>query len=353
MESQFSNHSSNHQPGRLLVAGGCANWTTLVAPLVDYGFQVEMVSDVERAGIRCVEQVVDAVVIDLNQEIDEISKTIRLLRTVSHYTKIVVMCESTHDVPQTLAAYDNLQSVVSDVSPNDFVNIMRTAVRVARLCRERNERIHTLKSLTTQVHDPKEPTADLEKLLRILQAHNPRTQFPRLKLPEIDTLTEVLARSLDPLTASRAAVDFIERCLPGAMIVSWLIGPDSQTGLAASAGNGGANAILAARLLSDLETQQLPQIFREKKAAHGGRCPPICGRAGVRAVCGSLGHVGPMLRQWRMFGVHFNCGTCGNASIASGTRAWRCVQRSCCAIGVRRTNPSPNFSSVATRFIRR
>jgi hypothetical protein len=75
----------------------------------------------------------------------------------------------------------------------------------------------------------------------------------------------VLARSLDPLTASRAAVDFIERCLPGAMIVSWLIGPDSQTGLAASAGNGGANAILAARLLSDLETQQLPQIFREKK----------------------------------------------------------------------------------------
>lgn len=265
MELHFSNHSSNHQPGRLLVAGGCANWTTLVAPLVDYGFQVEMVSDVERAGIRCVEQVVDAVVIDLNQQIDEISKTIRLLRTVSHYTKIVVMCESTHDVPQTLTAYDNLQSVVSDVSPNDFVNIMRTAVRVARLSRERNERIHTLKSLATQVHDPKEPTADLEKLLRILQAHNPRTPFPRLKLPEIDTLTEVLARSLDPLTASRAAVDFIERCLPGAMIVAWLVGPDLKTGLAASAGNGGANAILAARLLSDLETQQLPQILSAKQ----------------------------------------------------------------------------------------
>ena len=74
MESHFSNHSSNHQPGRLLVAGGCANWTTLVAPLVDYGFQVEMVSDVERAGIRCVEQVVDAVVIDLNQQIDGLQR---------------------------------------------------------------------------------------------------------------------------------------------------------------------------------------------------------------------------------------------------------------------------------------
>lgn len=247
------------------MAGSCTNWATLVAPLVEHGFQVEMVSDVERAGIRCVEQVVDAVVIDLSEQIDEISKAIRLLRSVSHYTKIVVLCESAHDVPPTLTAYDNLQSVVSDVSPNDFMQIMRTAVRVARLCRERKDRIQTLKSLVTQVQDPTQSTGDFEKLLGILQAHNPRTPFPRLKLPEIDTLTEVLARSLEPLTASRAAVDFIERCLPGAMIVSWLVGPDYKTGLAACAGNGGSNAILAARLLSEIETLQLPRVLQQKQ----------------------------------------------------------------------------------------
>ncbi len=265
MEFNFSQSSSHNPTGRLLVAGDCTNWSTLVAPLVEQGFQVEMVSDVERAGIRCVEQVVDAVVIDLSQQIDEISKAIRLLRSVSHYTKIVVLCESTHDVPPTLTAYDNLQSVVSDVSPMDFMHIMRTAVRVARLSRERKDRIQTLKSLVTQVQDSSNTTADLEKLLRVLQEQNPRSSFPRLKLPEIETLTEVLACSLDPLTASRAAVDFIERCLPGAMIVSWLVGPGSKTGLASCAGNGGTNAILAARLLSDIETLQLPRVLREKQ----------------------------------------------------------------------------------------
>ena len=68
------------------------NWSNLVAPLVEYGFQVEMVTDVQRAGIRCVEQVVDAVVVELSQQSDEISKAIHLLRTVSHYTKIVLLC---------------------------------------------------------------------------------------------------------------------------------------------------------------------------------------------------------------------------------------------------------------------
>ncbi len=266
MESNFSNHSSDHQTGRLLVAGDCANWTTLVSPLVENGFQVEMVSTIERAGIRCVEQVIDAVVIDLTQEIAEISNTIQLLRSVSRYTKIVVVCESTQDVPVALAGYENLQRVVSDISPNDFVSIMRTAVRVARLSRERNERTSTLKSLVTKVNDPSQTTADLEKLLRILQKHNPRTPFPKLKLPEIDTLTEVLARSLDPLTASRAAVDFIERCLPGAMIVTWLVNSDNQIGIAACAGNGGSNSNLAARLLSDVENTQLPLVLRDKQA---------------------------------------------------------------------------------------
>ena len=241
------------------------NWSNLVAPLVEYGFQVEMVTDVQRAGIRCVEQVVDAVVVELSQQSDEISKAIHLLRTVSRYTKIVLLCESPQDVPPTLAAYDNVQSVVSDVAPKDFMHIMRTAVRVARLSRERDERIHTLKSLATQVSDPQQSTSDIEKLLRILQSHNPRTPFPKLKLPEIETLNEVLARSLDPLTASRAAVDFIERCLPGAMIVSWLVGSNSKTGLAACAGNGGCNAILCARLLSDIETLQLPRVLQGKQ----------------------------------------------------------------------------------------
>ena len=143
---------------------------------------------------------------------------------------------------------------------------MRTTVRVARLSRERHERIDTLKSLATQVHDEQNVTGDMEKLLSVLQEHSPRTPFPKLKLPEISTLTEVLARSLDPLTASRAAVDFVERCLPGAMIVSWLVGSDSRTGLAACAGNGGSNAILSARLLSDVETLQLPGVLSADRA---------------------------------------------------------------------------------------
>lgn len=264
MEADSSHSWQSNPHGRLLVAGDPGNWSPLVAPLVDYGFQVEMVTDMERAAIRCVEQVVDAVVIDLSQSIDEISKALRLLQRVSHYTKIVVLCESAQDVPPTLAAYDNLQRVVSDVSPADFIHIMRTAVRVSRLSRERNERIHTLKSLATKVQDAEQPTGDLEKLLSILQEHNPRTQFPKLKLPEIEALNEVLAKSLEPLTASRVAVDFVERCLPGAMVVSWLVGPDLRTGLAACAGNGGANAILSARLLSEIETLHLPRVLREK-----------------------------------------------------------------------------------------
>lgn len=233
---------------------------------MDEGFQIEMVPSATRAGIRCVEQVVDAVLLDVTEDVVEVSNTARLLQRVSKHTKIVVLCESSQDVPPTLAAFENVQRVVSDVSPNDFVRIMRTTVRVARLSRERHERIDTLKSLATQVHDQQNVTGDMEKLLSVLQEHSPRTPFPKLKLPEISTLTEVLARSLDPLTASRAAVDFVERCLPGAMIVSWLVGSDSRTGLAACAGNGGSNAILSARLLSDVETLQLPMVLSADRA---------------------------------------------------------------------------------------
>jgi len=233
---------------------------------VDEGFQIEMVPSATRAGIRCVEQVVDAVLLDVTEDVVEVSNTARLLQRVSKHTKIVVLCESSQDVPPTLAAFENVQRVVSDVSPNDFVRIMRTTVRVARLSRERHERIDTLKSLATQVHDQQNVTGDMEKLLSVLQEHSPRTPFPKLKLPEVSTLTEVLARSLDPLTASRAAVDFVERCLPGAMIVSWLVGSDSRTGLAACAGNGGSNAILSARLLSDVETLQLPMVLSADRA---------------------------------------------------------------------------------------
>ena len=233
---------------------------------MDEGFQIEMVPSATRAGIRCVEQVVDAVLLDVTEDVVEVSNTARLLQRVSKHTKIVVLCESSQDVPPTLAAFENVQRVVSDVSPNDFVRIMRTTVRVARLSRERHERIDTLKSLATQVHDEQNVTGDMEKLLSVLQEHSSRTPFPKLKLPEISTLTEVLARSLDPLTASRAAVDFVERCLPGAMIVSWLVGSDSRTGLAACAGNGGSNAILSARLLSDVETLQLPRVLSADRA---------------------------------------------------------------------------------------
>ena len=265
MESNF-NPSRHEQCGRILLTGACSNWSDLIGSLVDEGFQIEMVPSATRAGIRCVEQVVDAVLLDVTEDVVEVSNTARLLQRVSKHTKIVVLCESFQDVPPTLAAFENVQRVVSDVSPNDFVRIMRTTVRVARLSRERHERIDTLKSLATQVHDEQNVTGDMEKLLSVLQEHSPRTPFPKLKLPEISTLTEVLARSLDPLTASRAAVDFVERCLPGAMIVSWLVGSDSRTGLAACAGNGGSNAILSARLLSDVETLQLPRVLSADRA---------------------------------------------------------------------------------------
>jgi hypothetical protein len=262
MNADSPQSSRQNPPGRILVAGSFGDWSPLVAPLVDHGFQVEMIPDVDRAVIRCVEQVVDAVVVELRDQEEEIAKALRMLQRVSHYTKVIALCESAQQVPPHLAGHDNLQRVVTDVSPRDFTQIMRTAVRVARLARERGERIQTLKSLATKVQDPSRTTGDLEKLLGVLQEQTPRTVFPRLKLPEINTLTEVLARSLDPFTASRAAVDFIERCLPGAMVVSWLVGPEGRTGLAACTGNDGAGAVLSAKLLRDIEVLHLPRVLR-------------------------------------------------------------------------------------------
>ena len=315
MQSNF--HSSRHeQCGRLLLAGASSNWSDLVGPLVDEGFQIEMVPSATRAGIRCVEQVVDAVLLDLIDDVVEVSNTAQLLQRVSKHTKIVVLCESSQDVPPTLAAFENVQRVVSDVSPNDFVRIIRTAVRVAQLNRERTERIDTLKSLATEVHDEQNVTVDLEKLLSVLQEHAPRTPFPKLKLPEISTLTEVLARSLDPLTASRAAVDFVERCLPGAMIVSWLVGSDSRTGLAACAGNGGSNAILSARLLSDVETLQLPRVLRTNRA---------CVVDDVRQFVGG-NDFNPFAQRWAMLAPCRANGECFAAILIVGPAGTRPTQ---------------------------
>lgn len=246
--------------GQILAVGDAARWPDWLERLVAGGHRVEVVPDVDRAFVRCVERVVDLLLVAAETAVDE-EAVLERIRRLSPCTSMLLIGDRSErgSAPRagSAGASDLVRAISSSLSAKAFQREVQDAVRTCRVARERRERIEQLRSLVQRCTDPRGGASDLGRLIHELPAHA-ESSTPMLG---IDALQHALGRELDALHASRETADFITRCLPESMVAVWLASCGDRVGLAACSGHAGSHADIAVRLMSRVERMQIPGLL--------------------------------------------------------------------------------------------
>lgn len=246
--------------GQILAIGDAARWPDWLEQLVGAGHRVEVVPDAERAFVRCVERVIDLVLVAAEVAVDEVS-VLERIRRLSPCTRMLLIGDrsergSAARTP-TAGADEAVRAVSSSLSAKAFQREVEEAIRGCRMARERRERIDQLRSLVQRCTDAHRTSGDLSHFIQQLPAESGEPA-PVLG---IDALRRGLDTELDALHASRETADFITRCLPESMVAVWLAGTGKRVGLAACSGHAGPHSDIAVRLMSRVERLQLPDLM--------------------------------------------------------------------------------------------
>lgn len=263
MKKQSDIHSSSQaytSSGQVVAVGDAARWPDWLELLVTTGYRVEVVPDAERAFVRCVERVIDLVLVAAETAAED-AVTLERLRRLSPCTRMLLIgdgCErgATSRLPSTQAG-ETVRAISASLSAKAFADEVQVSVRACRMARERRERIDQLRSLVQRCTDDSHASEDFSTFIERL----PRKGGSAAPLMGIQSLVQSMSRELDPLHAARETADFINRCLPDAMVAVWLAGVGTQLGLAACSGHADANADIAVRLMSRVERLQLPALM--------------------------------------------------------------------------------------------
>jgi hypothetical protein len=245
--------------GQVIAIGDAARWPDWLESLVSGGYRVEVVPDAERAFVRCVERMVDLVLVGASTAIDE-GDPLERLRRLSPCTRILLIGEASERGAATRdcepASDEPVRAIPSTLSTRAFEREVQAAVRGCRMARERRERIDQLRSLVNRITDPAAGSTELPAIVeRFPEEHEP-APMPAMSL---ETLKASMRRELDALQAARDTVDFIAGCLPEATVAVWLAGTGTHLGLAACSGHHGASADATVRLMARVERLHLPR----------------------------------------------------------------------------------------------
>ena len=256
-------HSGTHASigsGQILAIGDAARWPDWLEQLVTTGHRVEVVPDAERAFVRCVERVIDLVLVAADVAVDEVA-VLERVRRLSPCTRMLLIGDRSERGSaartSTTGTDDAVRAISSSLSAKAFQREVEEAVRACRMARERRERIDQLRSLVQRCTDAHRTTGDLTQLIQQL----PTDAGASAPVLGIDALRRTLDTELDALHASRETADFITRCLPESMVAVWLSGPGDRVGLAACSGHAGPHSDIAVRLMSRVERMQLSNLM--------------------------------------------------------------------------------------------
>jgi hypothetical protein len=256
-ESRSSQHSTSQAgvQGQVLAVGDAARWPDWLETLVAEGHRVEVLPDSGRAFVRCVERVVDVVLVAAETAIDE-STELERLRTLSPCTRILLIGERSErgsaSRARSASTDDAVRALASTLSSRAFAREVRTSVQSSRVARERRERINQLRSLIQRVADHRPPATDLRSLIEQL----PTDEAPLTT--GFESLRRAIGRELDPLQAARETTDYISQCLPEAVVAVWLAGPGHRVGLAACGGGTSSASEASVRFMARVERLLLP-----------------------------------------------------------------------------------------------
>lgn len=246
--------------GQILAVGDAARWPDWLEQLVTTGHRVEVVPDAERAFVRCVERVIDLVLVAADVAVEEVV-VLERIRRLSPCTRMLLIGDRSErgSAARTAAAGpdETVRAISSSLSAKAFQREVEGAIRGCRMARERRERIDQLRSLVQRCADAHRTTGDLTRLIQQLPAESGHPA----QVGGVDALRHTLERELDALHASRETADFITRCLPDSMVAVWLAGAGDRVGLAACSGHAGPHSDIAVRLMSRVERLQLQSLM--------------------------------------------------------------------------------------------
>lgn len=245
--------------GQILAIGDAARWPDWLEQLVTTGHRVEVVPDAERAFVRCVERVIDLVLVAADVAVEEVV-VLERIRRLSPCTRMLLIGDRSErgSAARTAAGSDEtVRAISSSLSAKAFQREVEGAIRGCRMARERRERIDQLRSLVQRCADVHRTTGDLTRLIQQLPAESGHPA----QVGGVDALRHTLERELDALHASRETADFITRCLPDSMVAVWLAGAGDRVGLAACSGHAGPHSDIAVRLMSRVERLQLQSLM--------------------------------------------------------------------------------------------
>lgn len=229
--------------------GEAPRWPEWLEALVTGGHRVEVLPDMHRAFVRCVERWVDVVLVDL-QTAQESVEAVERIRRLSPSTRILVI-----DGPAEPGTMDgSMHGIPGDASVDTFTSLVRSDIRSCRLDRERRDRLDQLRSLAHRVRSRSDQASGLDRWLASM------TPASDASTSCMDALRRSMARDLDPLAAARETADFITRCLPDAVVAVWLASSATSFGLAACSGGAGPQADAVVRLLARVERSRLPSL---------------------------------------------------------------------------------------------
>ncbi len=243
-----------------MAIGDAARWPDWLETLVANGFRVEVLPDAHRAFVRCIEHVIDLVIVSAETAAGD-SETLERLRRLSPCTSMLLIgqgCERGASRKASAATTaDSVRAISASLGAPAFAREAHVAVQLARVTRERRERLEVLRRLVHRCETDYASTNNLAELIHELPHHG-QSAAPVIGL---EMLQRSITRELDPLCAARETADFITRCLPDAMVSVWLAGSAHGVGLAACSGHTGHHADALVRLVARVEREHLPGLM--------------------------------------------------------------------------------------------